>query len=72
MTLDGSTINISGANWPLPAGKYDVYFHCCGGYEVIAGPVTITVAKGDGDADENGEVIGDEGTGVLTEESQGE
>ena len=53
-------------------GKYDVYFHCCGGYEIIAGPVTITIAKDDGDGDENGEGNGDEGTGVLTEESQGE
>jgi hypothetical protein len=42
------------------------------GDEVITGPVAITVATDDGDADENGEGNGDEGTGVIPEESQGE
>ena len=28
---------------PLPAGNYEVYFLCCDGYDILAGPLAITV-----------------------------
>ena len=31
-------------DWPLASGEYDVYLICCEGYDVLAGPVTLTIS----------------------------
>jgi hypothetical protein len=35
-------------DWPLADGMYDVYFMCCGEYDVLAGPVALTIDSAGG------------------------
>jgi len=35
-------------DWPLDDGIYDVYFMCCEEYDVLAGPVALTIDSADG------------------------
>ena len=35
-------------DWPLADGDYDVYFLCCDGYDVLAGPVNFKIESADG------------------------
>ena len=35
-------------DWPLADGIYDVYFMCCEEYDVLAGPVALTIDSAGG------------------------
>jgi hypothetical protein len=45
VVLDGGSENSENAegDWPLTDGDYDLYFICCDGYDVLAGPVGIEI-----------------------------
>jgi hypothetical protein len=47
VVLDGGSENSENAeaDWPLAEGDYDVYFICCEGYDVLAGPAHLTIAS---------------------------
>jgi len=45
VVLDGAAENSENAesDWPVADGDYDLYFVCCDGYDVLAGPVDIEI-----------------------------
>lgn len=45
VVLDGGAENSENAesDWPLADGDYDLYYVCCDGYDVVAGPVGIKI-----------------------------
>jgi hypothetical protein len=45
VVLDGGSENSDTPvdDWPLADGAYDLYFGCCDGYDVLAGPVGIRI-----------------------------
>jgi hypothetical protein len=45
VVLDGGSENSENpeVDWPLADGAYDLYFICCDGYDVLAGPVGIEI-----------------------------
>jgi len=51
VVLDSASENSENveADWPLAEGDYDIYFICCEGYDVLAGPAHLTIASDAGD-----------------------
>lgn len=45
VVLDGGSENSENPkdDWPLAAGDHDLYYICCDGYDVLAGPVSIKI-----------------------------